>query len=134
MVTLLAMGGIGKTALVTAFAHRVAAHFEVVIWRSLHLAPNLEQVLNDCLHLLVDQHAYNRPQDLDQRLSWLITCLRERRCLVVLDNVETLFQGGQRAGSYRQGYEDYRTFFLRVGGSQPQSCLLLTSRERPPEL
>src|SRR5436190_9203358 len=129
LVALLGMGGIGKTALATTFAHRVAAQFEVVIWRSLHLAPGLDQVMSDCLHLLVDQSTESRPQDIDQRLSLLITCLRQRRCLLVLDNVETLFQGGERAGSYRPGYEDYRSLFLRVGGSVHQSCLLLTSRE-----
>lgn len=134
LVAVLGMGGIGKTALVTTFAHHVAPHFDVVIWRSLHHAPGLEQILNDCLLLLGDQPLSSRPQDLDQRLSRVIEGLRQRRCLLILDNVETLFQEGERAGSYRPGYEEYRIFFLRAGEHAHQSCLLLTSRETPAEL
>jgi WD40 repeat protein/transcriptional regulator with XRE-family HTH domain len=134
LVALLGVGGIGKTTLATTVAQQVATQFEVVIWRSLHHAPPLEQLLNDGLRLLMDQSPENYPQDISQQISLLISGLRQRRCLLVLDNVETLFQEGVRAGTYRQGYEDYRSLFMRVGASQHQSCLLLTSRERLPEL
>ncbi len=39
VVSVLGMGGIGKSALAVTVMHRVAAHFEVVIWRSLRDAP-----------------------------------------------------------------------------------------------
>ncbi len=134
LVALLGMGGIGKTSLSTKFAQQVAAHFDVVIWRSLHNAPRLEEILNDCLQLLMDQQTTSLPQGIDQLLTLLMEGLRERRCLLVLDNVESIFRGGEIAGHYRQGYEDYRTFILRVGASVHQSCLVLTSREKLTEL
>ena len=56
------MGGIGKTSLSTKFAQQVAAHFDVVIWRSLHNAPRLEEILNDCFQLLMDQQSTSLPQ------------------------------------------------------------------------
>jgi len=41
VVSVLGMGGIGKSALAVTVMHRVAAHFEVVIWRSLRDAPDI---------------------------------------------------------------------------------------------
>src|SRR5207249_36607 len=39
VVSMLGMGGIGKSALAVSLMHQVAAHFEVVLWRSLRDAP-----------------------------------------------------------------------------------------------
>lgn len=64
----------------------------------------------------------------------LLHCLRKQRCLLILDNFESVFQAGKRAGSYQDGYEDYGTLLQRVGTSQHHSCLLLTSREKPKEV
>src|SRR5258708_36697726 len=64
----------------------------------------------------------------------LLEDLRTDRCLLALDNVETLFQEGSRAGPYRAGYEAYGQFFQRVRSPGRQSRLLLTSREQPKEV
>jgi len=53
---------------------------------------------------------------------------------VLLDNGESILQGGGDAGSYRPGYEDYGDLLRGVGETQHQSCLLLTSREKPRNL
>ncbi len=55
----------------------------------------------------------------------MIGLLQERRCLLVLDNLETLFQ----QDNYRQGYEDYGTLIRHVAQTVHQGCLILTSRE-----
>src|SRR5262249_24790609 len=47
---------------------------------------------------------------------------------------ETILQGGSQAGSYRGGYEGYGRLIQRLGESKHQSCLLITSREKPPEV
>ena len=52
----------------------------------------------------------------------------------MLDNSEMLFEPGQREGRYRAGMEGYGRLLLAVGDSSHQSCLVLTSRETPPEL
>jgi hypothetical protein len=51
-----------------------------------------------------------------------------------LDNAEAILQDGDRAGHYRKGYEEYGQLFRRVGEVPHQSCLLLTSREKPQEI
>src|SRR2546430_6661651 len=43
-------------------------------------------------------------------------------------------QPGLRAGHYSAGYAAYGRFLQRIGEVQHQSCLLLTSREKPKEV
>src|SRR6185312_2925953 len=69
-----------------------------------------------------------------ERIATLLQLLRERRCLLVLDNSETLFEPGQREGRYRSGMAGYGRVQQAVGQARHQSCLVLTSREAPPEL
>jgi hypothetical protein len=63
----------------------------------------------------------------------LIEYLRQHRCLLILDNAEAILRTGVRAGHYQEGYESYGQLLQRIGEIQHQSCLLLTSREKPKE-
>jgi WD40 repeat protein len=65
----------------------------------------------------------------DQRIDLLLECLQTQRCLLVLDNLETLLQEQDAVGRMCPGYEDYATLLSRVAQTPHQSCLLLTSRE-----
>jgi WD40 repeat protein len=49
----------------------------------------------------------------------------------VLDNAESILVGAQRAGSYREGYEEYGRLNACIAETRHQSCLVLTSREKP---
>src|SRR5262249_25022418 len=60
--------------------------------------------------------------------------LGESRCLLVLDNVETVLQPGGQAGDYRPGYERYGTLLRQIAEAPHLSCLMITSREEPAEL
>jgi len=61
------------------------------------------------------------PTGLDQRLSKLMECLQQKRCLLILDNAETILSSGEQAG-YRAGYEGYGNCF-GIGESLHQSCV-----------
>jgi WD40 repeat protein len=52
---------------------------------------------------------------------------------VILDNAEAILQARGQAGHYRAGYEAYGHLLQRVGEGGHQSCLVLTSREKPRE-
>ncbi len=52
VVSVQGLCGIGKSALSVTFMHRVAEHFEVVLFRSLRDAPSCEAWLADCLQVL----------------------------------------------------------------------------------
>jgi hypothetical protein len=69
-----------------------------------------------------------------QLITFLLDLLRERRCLLVLDNVETILRAGEFAGRYREGYEGYGRLIGGLAETVHQSCLLLTSREMPSNL
>ena len=134
ITVLLGMGGIGKTVLSLQFAHQVAPHFTFVFWRSLRNAPPLEEVLADFIQTLSEQQYTSAPQSLEESITLLIDLLQKRRCLLVLDNVETLLQAGSAEGRYRDGYEGYDLLIQRVAETAHQSCLILTSREMLGEL
>jgi WD40 repeat protein/transcriptional regulator with XRE-family HTH domain len=134
VVSVLGMGGIGKSALAVTFMHRVAECFEVVLFRSLRDAPSCEALLADCLQVLSPQPLAEMPDSFEGCLILLLERLREQRALLVLDNLEALLQEGESAGHYRPGYESFGHLLQRVGGTTHQSCLLLTSREKPGDL
>src|SRR2546421_8558424 len=128
VVSVLGLGGIGKSALAVSLMHQVAAHFEVVLWRSLRDAPDCSALLEECLQVLAPQPLREVPASLEGRLSLLMEHLRDQRALVVLDNLETLLEEGEGMGRMRPGYEGYGQLLRRVGESAHQSCLLRSRR------
>lgn len=139
LVAILGMGGIGKTALSLKLAERVSSEFDYIIWRSLRNPPAIQDLLTDLIHFLSDGNDTNLPENLEEQISRLIHYLRRHRCLVILDNLETLLREGDFAGSYREDYKGYEELLERVGlgamGEAPhQSCLVFTSREKPKEI
>src|SRR5579859_1127064 len=52
VVSVLGMGGIGKSALSVSSMHRLSEHFDVVIFRSLRNAPSCEALLEEFLQVL----------------------------------------------------------------------------------
>lgn len=51
-----------------------------------------------------------------------------------MDNAESLLQSGNSAGYYKEEYQGYSQLLGRIGETYHQSCLVLTSREKPREL
>jgi len=129
------IGGIGKTSVAVKLAQEVASEFDFLVWRSLQNAPPIDDLLASIIQFLSQQQEIkqNLPTDTSSRISRLITYLRDSRCLLVLDNGETILQSGISCGRYREGYEGYGELFKRIGEIPHQSCLILTSREKPQE-
>ncbi|MBD2121480.1 eIF2A-related protein [Trichocoleus sp. FACHB-262] len=127
-------GGMGKTNLSLALAQNIQDEFECIVWRSLLNASPLATLLVDLIQILSNQQESTLPNTLEDSLSRLLHYLRSRRCLLILDNVETILQSGDVAGQYRAGYEGYGQLFKQLGEVPHKSCLLLTSREKPREV
>ncbi|MHC5738317.1 WD40 repeat domain-containing protein [Nostoc sp.] len=136
LVALLGIGGIGKTALSVKLAQKIQDNFEYVIWRSLREAPPVKIILGNLIQFLSDEHQTegDLPESFSERVSRLLYFLQNNRCLVILDNAESILRSGSRAGLYREGHEEYGELLRRVGEATHQSCLVLTSREKPKEI
>jgi WD40 repeat protein/transcriptional regulator with XRE-family HTH domain len=136
LVALLGIGGIGKTALSVKFAQQIKDNFEYVIWRSLREAPPVKIILSNLIQFLSDEQETERnlTESFSNRVSRLLYYLQNHRCLVILDNAESILRSGSRAGLYREGYEEYGELLRRLGETTHQSCLVLTSREKPKEV
>jgi len=131
LVALLGIGGVGKTALSIKVAKQVRGEFDYVVWRSLRHAPPLSELLPDIILFLSEQQDTQIPNAAPQQIEKLLSYLFQHRCLLVLDNMEAVLQMGERAGRYREGYKDYGFLIERVADGEHQSCLMITSREKP---
>lgn len=158
LVVLLGMGGIGKTALSVKLAEQVKDNFDYTIWRSLRFAPSPEVFFSQILEIISPETLTNT-QSVSSIISDLVNCLRSSRCLIVLDNFNSILYSGSNYNKedysrilssnasiignsnldlsqiqYLPGYEAFGEFIQRLGESHHQSCLLLTSREKPQEI
>src|SRR6266702_4098401 len=134
LVSVLGMGGMGKSALVVRAMQQLAGHFDVVLFRSLRDAPDCSALLDACLQVLAPESLARLSQGLERRLSLLLEELRTSRVLLVLDNLEVLLEEGEVLGRLRPGFEAYGHLLRQVAQTAHQSCLLLTSRENPAAL
>jgi transcriptional regulator with XRE-family HTH domain len=133
VVALLGLGGIGKTALAARLGSEVAAEFRFVFWRSLHDALPVDEWLSGAVRFLSAGQS-RPPEGREAVLTRLLELLREQRCLLVLDSFDTVLQPGEHRGRYRDVDEGFGPVIERLAESGHQSCLLITSREKPPEV
>jgi WD40 repeat protein/transcriptional regulator with XRE-family HTH domain len=133
VIAVLGMGGIGKTLLATRVARDLAPESDFVFWRSLRDAPAPGEWLAEAIAFLAPND-HSPPQAESAQVTRLLELLRDARCLLILDNFETVLQPGGSAGDYRPGYERYGTLLRQVAEASHRSCLVVTSREEPLEL
>jgi WD40 repeat protein/transcriptional regulator with XRE-family HTH domain len=133
LIVLLGMGGIGKTSLCVKLAQQIVKmqDMRAVIWRSLRNAPPVEDILAELIQFLSRQQETLLPNSVNSRISLLLKYLRSSQCLLILDNAESILLSGDRTGRYRVGYEGYGELLRCVAETSHQSCLILTSREKP---
>jgi len=134
LIALLGIGGMGKSTLAITLMHQVATQFDAVVFRSLRDATICEDLIADLLQVISPVPLTELPVPLERRITLLLEQLRTRRCLIVLDNLETLLQEGSHDDYYRAGYKGYGRLLQRIGESVHQSCFILTSREKPIEM
>ncbi|MDD1435601.1 NB-ARC domain-containing protein, partial [Dolichospermum sp. ST_sed10] len=134
LVAVLGMGGMGKTTLASKLAQEICSQFDYIIWRSLREAPKIKDILADIIKFISNQQEIILPDTLGGTITRLIHYLKASKCLLILDNVESIMQSGNYVGEYLADYEGYGDLFTRIGESNHQSCLLITSREKPQKI
>ena len=128
------LSGIGKTALSLHLIPQIQHHFDCVIWRSLRTSPPLGTTLKNLIQFIANQPETELPVSIADRLSLLMESLRKHRCLIILDDVQTLLSSGQLAGNYRPDCENYSILFRQIGETTHNSCFILHTWENPRQI
>lgn len=134
LVGIFGMGGLGKTALSVKLAQQLQGRFDFVVWRSLNNAKTPSEMLSTVIHFLSQQHETPETDDPNALISRLMEYLQRYRCLLVLDNFESVMRDEAQAGAYRKDFEGYGYLLRRIGEVAHRSCLVITSREIPEEV
>jgi WD40 repeat protein len=131
LITVLGMGGIGKSSLVLKFLENAQNDFQHIFWRDLKNAPPIDSIIDDCIKFISDQSQIDLPENTDTKIMLLVDLLRKKRCLLVLDNAETILQHGKKTRDFKEGYESYEKLIQQIATNNHKSCLIVTSREEP---
>ncbi len=126
LITIYGLSGIGKSVLTRQLIEQIKPEFDYIIWKSLTETPTLSSLKNQLQQFFAQSQ--NPP------LPTIIDYFRNSRCLVILDDLQNLFQSGFLAGQYLTEHKDYGQFWQQIAKNHHQSCVILLSWEKPREL
>jgi len=129
LVSVLGLSGIGKTTLVKQFVDLNLQHFDVVIWKNLKLSQSLDGIINEII-TGVDRDSIQN----DNKLTQFFNLLRQKKCLIILDDVQELFIKGELAGEFKTESKNYQNFLTMMTDIEHQSSLILISQEQCQEM
>lgn len=137
-------GGIGKSSLVYRFAQEQAnlkpenAEFAAVIFKTLRRPKKVNEfiaeLLSTCFALQTPSTELDEKNLLQQEqlISKLIQCLEKFRCLLILDNFQTVFKFKGLVGQYDiEQYGDYSKLVEQLAGAGHNSHIIIICREFP---
>ena len=130
LISILGLAGIGKTTLVKRFIDLHQQKFDAIVWRSLKFPQSLNLLLDD----LLKHHKLDSLPTINDKLKQLFDILTNKKCLIILDDVQNIFTPHQFAGKYQPEYQDYQTLFKMITETQHQSSVILMSQEQCPEM
>lgn len=127
LISVLGITGIGKSSLVKHFINTHTLPIDAIIWKNLKLSPSLDSILTQILTELYPDNQISNTQGL---LNQALELFTQKRCLIILDNLQDIFTPQQFAGHYQPEYQDYQTFLQMIAEVEHQSCVILISQEK----
>ncbi len=131
VVSILGLGGVGKSTVAIRLMRLLVKHFEVVVWRSLRTLTTCDELFDGLLQVLAPGVPRGEAASREKREGIIMEQLRKTRALLVLDNLDALLEEGEILGRMRPGFEGMERFLNHIAETKHQSCVLLTSREAP---
>ena len=126
LISVLGLSGIGKSHLVRKFIDLNSDQFQVIIWRSLKYSEPLELLIDDILNIYEKEIKTNT----NHKLKQLFESFTEKRCLIILDDLQNIFMNGAFAGQYKPEYQDYQDFFKKIMTTEHHSHVIVISQEK----
>ena len=130
LVILHGINGIGKTTLALQLIKNIQNKFDYIIWQSLRDSPPLKTIQTHLIQFISHQ---NFTLEISEN-SHLLENLRKHRCLIILDDIQTIFSSGKLASHYSPEHQNYSKFFQLIAQLCHQSCCLIISREKLREI
>ncbi|HEY9701817.1 MAG TPA: ATP-binding protein, partial [Allocoleopsis sp.] len=134
LISVLGLSGIGKTALVKRFVDLNLEKFEVIIWKNLKFYQSLNDMITEVLTVLIKQKNQTSEILKSSAISNFLDLLKEKKCLIILDDVQNIFISGELAGQYQTEYKDYQNLFTMITEIEHQSNVILISQEKCSEM
>ncbi|MEN9870076.1 MAG: hypothetical protein RLZZ171_1064 [Cyanobacteriota bacterium] len=128
------MVGSGKTTLVTELAKRNKDKFDYVIWFSLLQTPTLTTLIHSYLKVIMQTSEAQinlKSLELSFLMSEFISCLKQKKVLLVLDDLHCIFDTNATNSCYKKNFEEYGRFLRSLISIDHQSLLITTSRIKP---
>jgi len=130
LVVLYGMGGIGKTFLAVKAGKQLEKEFDALVWRSIKHTPSLSKLIASIEDVINPGYISTAKLSPEEGITKLINSLKERRCLIILDDLESIFDPNNVAGRYLKEYEHYAELVQRIASENHESCVLIVSREK----
>ena len=119
LIGLFGMGGVGKTTLAIQLAKQIQDQFDYVFWRSVSTVLSFNDMIAEMLSFF-SNHKESKPD-----INRIIYYLRTRRCLIILDNLETALD---------ELSIEYSNFIQIIAETNHQSCIIFSSRDQPAQI
>ncbi|MGF1568273.1 MAG: NB-ARC domain-containing protein [Nodosilinea sp.] len=128
-IVLWGLPGVGKSTLAAKVAVGLRAEFEAFGYLTLPKQVTDEPVLTTLAQWL-------SPADypLSPTVDWVLEQLELHRYLLIIDDMEQLFEPGQLTGTYRPGTDGMQRLFELAANRRHSSCLVWISGEKPVDL
>ncbi len=136
LIAIIGVEGIGKTELARQIYHdqSIQSQFDHVIWESLRYRPLMSDMIGRLLQKLQLEPDLTCDYQIERNIERLIDYCYQHRCLLILDQMDTIIEDRQMVGTFRPDYQPYRYLIQDFSQGLHHSCLLLTSRCQFPQI
>ncbi len=126
LVFIYGMRGIGKSYVAEKIANLLSANLDYLVWVPLEKPVPLMDLLSIVIRRVGGGRSSKLSHDLSTAIDKTIGYLQKNRCLLILENADTIFANTEKIANK----EDYRIFFNRLNSVKHSSCCLTILEEK----